>query len=75
MPKPDTMTQALDELCDLGLTPAEAITRFAHITKGMNAGARSFALHLGGVGRVARMNNAYDEAQSLRWADDGGRVP
>lgn len=75
MNKPDDMTRAIDALCDLGLTPGEAVERFIRIAKNMNAGTRSFALHLGGYGRVARMNNAYDEAQSLRWADDGGRVP
>lgn len=75
MSKPDTFQRGLEALTDLGLTPAEALQRFMRIARRWTEPSRRFALHCGGCFRVAKMESAYDEAQSLRWADDGGRVP
>lgn len=68
----DTTMEAFDVLCDLTLTPMQALIAVQPLIRRKDDINAAFVVGMGWQFRAAKWEQRFDADQLSRWADDGG---
>lgn len=72
MARRDTTTEAYDALCDLTLSPRQALIAVQPLVRRKNDINAAFVMGMGWRFREIKWEQRFDADQLARWADDGG---
>ena len=71
----DTTTEAFEVLCDLTLTPYEALTAAQHLMRRWTGPNAAFVRLTGWHLRAIKAKQRFESDQLSRWAGEGGYEP